>query len=251
MGRDVSNQPPSISVVLAPVDEATVLSSAGCAAVDAVLDDNEKAQLGRMRASGRRAQFILSRMMLRRALSRRADISPDDWRCIVREGGQPVLAPEFDELGLHFSISHTKALVGVAVSSAGVVGIDLEALARAPDIDEVRVRVFHQSELKRLDAMGPENSRHLVELWTGKEAVSKCLGKGLGMDFRTLALGPLDWDGFMEMTHGVEQNGRWHCQSADAPLGHVIAIAAPNARDIANAQVRVVSAAEITTAYTE
>ena len=84
MGRDVSNQPPSISVVLAPVDEATVLSSAGCAAVDAVLDDNEKAQLGRMRASGRRAQFILSRMMLRRALSRRADISPDDWRFIVR-----------------------------------------------------------------------------------------------------------------------------------------------------------------------
>jgi 4'-phosphopantetheinyl transferase len=230
----VSLQPdrPAITVVLSSVEETAILSPDGLATARAVLDDDEWAQLGRMRAAGRRAQFILSRRILRAELSRRADVAPHDWRFKIRDGGQPVLAPGFSGLGLHFTISHTKALVGVAVSSSGPVGIDLEALARAPDINEVRTRVFHESELERLDVMGDRRRHHLVELWTGKEAVSKCLGRGLGIDFRTLALDAPDTDLFMPMLHGIADYGRWFCRSATAPHDHILALAASRREDI-------------------
>ncbi len=99
--------------------------------------------------------------------------------------GKPylVLHPE-----LHFSLSHAGSYV-VCLLSDTPVGVDIECKERA---------IFQNGKKERLFAMAEkclaeeewnvwkestEQVEKFVEYWTKKEAYSKAVGKGLGMDF--------------------------------------------------------------------
>ena len=70
-----------------------------------------------------RTRFVAGRILLRRAIG--TALGHDDWRLVTEPGGAlRVEAPE----PLYVNLTHTDGLVAAALSRAGPVGIDAEAL---------------------------------------------------------------------------------------------------------------------------
>lgn len=80
--------------------------------------------------------------------------------------------------GLAVSVSYSDRLIAVAASYDGPIGMDLEAV-RARDVAALAGRWFTPRELEWMGRQGDELGAFL-RLWTGKEAVGKALGVGLG-----------------------------------------------------------------------
>lgn len=81
----------------------------------------------------------------------------------------------FVSQNLDFNISHTQGLVICAMTSAGKLGVDVEAL-KGINISEFK-RVFSQRELNHIrEANNPQHAFFL--LWTTKEAIMKADGRG-------------------------------------------------------------------------
>ena len=79
---------------------------------------------------------------------------------------------------IHFSISHCKEAIAVAVADRPV-GIDVETL-RMPS-EALAERVMDEGEKLRFDISDtPED--FFTALWTAKEAVMKCRGTGIVME---------------------------------------------------------------------
>ncbi|MCR4659139.1 MAG: 4'-phosphopantetheinyl transferase superfamily protein [Bacteroidales bacterium] len=87
--------------------------------------------------------------------------------------GAPYLAnyPE-----LHFSQSHSRTMVAVALSKVGNVGIDVEGPRRVSS--GLIVRVCTPCEQQAIAAADTPDLE-FIRLWTRKEACLKCLGTGI------------------------------------------------------------------------
>ena len=86
--------------------------------------------------------------------------------------GAPVLVGS----PLHISISHSATVAAVAVDPVRVIGIDIEDMARAAQIERVLGRVLSSEEMRVY-------SGHPLEAWTLKEALYKIAGNP-GIDWR-------------------------------------------------------------------
>lgn len=140
-----------------------------------LLDEGDRQELGRRGAPERRG-FLLSRVMLRLALSRRTGRDPSSWRFLTTELGRPRLATESAEQGrFEFSVSHAGDWVAVALSNQ-LVGLDLELPGVDPESVACCLSVEERARLR--DFPEPRRSREFLELWTAKEAYSKLLGQG-------------------------------------------------------------------------
>jgi 4'-phosphopantetheinyl transferase len=101
--------------------------------------------------------------------------------------------------GLEVSVTHSGRRVGLAVATAGVVGLDVEQVEppRAFPYDAA----LTAAELAGLRAVPPgQRDRAFVTAWARKEAVLKAAGIGLRLDPRRFAVAPagrpaalLDW----------------------------------------------------------
>ncbi len=93
--------------------------------------------------------------------------------------GKPYIA-ETD--GIKFNISHTRGLVGVAISDSEI-GLDIENnLATSRDqMEQVSDFCFSDKEIRYIN-IGPEGSdERFFEVWTRREAYYKCIGCGLSV----------------------------------------------------------------------
>jgi phosphopantetheinyl transferase len=123
------------------------------------------------------ARWRSFRTALRHILANTLGISPHDLPILLGEFGKPALAPPFHHL--HFNLSHSHDSALVAICADGPVGIDIEALARAPSLLECVDSFCHPDEINALPLSEPSRSRRLLEIWTAKEALLKALGTGL------------------------------------------------------------------------
>lgn len=91
------------------------------------------------------------------------------------EYGKPILK---EVSNIHFSISHCKEAIAVAVADRPV-GIDVETL-RMPS-EALAEKVMDKGEKLRFDISDtPED--FFTAIWTAKEAVMKCRGTGIVME---------------------------------------------------------------------
>lgn len=91
------------------------------------------------------------------------------------EHGKPILK---EVSNIHFSISHCKEAIAVAVADRPV-GIDVETL-RMPS-EALAEKVMDKGEKLRFDISDtPED--FFTAIWTAKEAVMKCRGTGIVME---------------------------------------------------------------------
>lgn len=89
---------------------------------------------------------------------------------LYNEHGKPYL-----ENGPHFSISHCKEGIAVAVSEKPI-GIDIESIRKADR--ELVTRVMNEREQALIKAQ-TDPSREFTRIWTQKEAIVKAQGVGI------------------------------------------------------------------------
>lgn len=173
------------------------------AAVDAsILSAPERRRVALLRASADRERSMVARVVLRLALAQvvrdPAELIMIDW-----EHGPNLPA----SMATWASVSHSGDRIGVAVSTTGPVGLDVEACRRAQDlVPAVREAVFTVDEREQLAAV-PVEGRGLagLRLWTLKEAVLKATGDGLVRAPATLEVGAVAGAASLRRFQGREE----------------------------------------------
>jgi 4'-phosphopantetheinyl transferase len=144
---------------------------------------DEQTRAARLVDPKRARAWLVGRGILRTILATYTGSAAAAIQIITQPGGKPQLAGT--DARVRFSVSHSGAVIAVAVAHDREVGVDLEWIDRQLDVDAVARRFLARSELSLLQAsIGVERTDIFFRLWTAKEACLKAAGLGLaaGLD---------------------------------------------------------------------
>jgi 4'-phosphopantetheinyl transferase len=151
-------------------------------AYDALLTADEREKVARYRFEKDRHSSLVTRALVRTALSRYAPVAPRDWRFVSNEFGRPEIREPAEERSLRFNLSHTHGLVVCLVARDREVGVDVEDRTRGGDLLDVADRFFSPFEVRALRALPSEEQMDRFFLyWTLKESYIKARGMGLAI----------------------------------------------------------------------
>lgn len=112
-------------------------------------------------------------------------------RCAKPHGRPMVGAVARDGAAVHVSATHSGGLVGVALSTSGAVGLDLEDVqGRGPDAWPAVWRVLGRPIPPVSQAGGPEAAGRAATAWVRTEALLKATGHGLAVDPGSVHISP-------------------------------------------------------------
>ena|GEM_PF-6857389 len=97
-------------------------------------------------------------------------------------GGKPYLVGRDD---VHFNLSHTRGMIGVAISAHHPVGIDVQRSDREVSM-ALAERVLSPDEMCQYQERG-QKPELFFAFWTLKEAVAKYTGEGLAKHLQSLS----------------------------------------------------------------
>ncbi|MFE7929551.1 4'-phosphopantetheinyl transferase family protein [Streptomyces sp. NPDC057456] len=164
----------------------------------ALLDPVERARYESTVDPAGRGRFLVGCALSRLVLGELLGLPPADVplrrvcpRCGGPHGKVHLALPADGSSGTRpaydFSVTHSGALVGVAVCRGGEVGLDVEESHGDMDVDSAARVALSTSELAALYARpAAERQPAFLRTWTRKEAVLKALGVGLAVPLREL-----------------------------------------------------------------
>jgi 4'-phosphopantetheinyl transferase len=123
-------------------------------------------------------EFLATRALARTTLAAYTGIPPSVLKFIVSAHGRPKLAHYGLANQLDFNISHSKGAVVIAVTNGPAVGVDVEALDRELNLDDLLSAGIFSDQEKRW-ILQQEREKRFLQLWTLKEAWAKARGYGL------------------------------------------------------------------------
>lgn len=147
----------------------------------AQLSAEERAQHARFVQAHDRRDYAAAHALLRSALSFYDPRPPASWTFVAGEWGKPRLAsPE----RLTFNLSHTRGLVACAIGHGADngpdIGIDVESVNEAIDIEAIAQHNFSPREVAQLMALpAHQRAERFIDFWTLKEAYVKATGNGI------------------------------------------------------------------------
>lgn len=148
-----------------------------------------------------RHQHLCTRVLQRLTLSEACGVPPEAWRFAYHPAGRPYIAAPEQRTRLSFSVSHTKGLIACAVAAGSIVGVDVEHVEAALDVEAVARRFFAPQEAEAvLNAVPDERRRAFLRHWTVKEACLKVLGTGLATPLDAVRLDRVDEDGLAHLS---------------------------------------------------
>jgi phosphopantetheinyl transferase len=197
--HDTAGAEGRIEVWLAPVS-----GIADCGNYRELLSASELLALDQISSPLLHDRKLAGRVVLRTALSHAVDgrISPRDWRIQPDANGRPRISKSMPQL--HFSISYAEPVVGIAVSEMLPVGIDVETVEDTSTEDLITAFCSPCEQSLLHAGAASQNSRDFVRLWTLKEAYTKLVGLGHGIDFDSIGFS-LD---SLNLLHGVPPQDR-------------------------------------------
>lgn len=153
-----------------------------------VLDDTERQQAERFVFAPDRLHYTVAHGLLRFTLARYLPQSARELSFVRTAQGRPELRLSAGQAALRFSLSHTRGLVGCAVTQVHDIGFDLEWVGRSAPFD-VADRYFDASEVASLrELAGDARNERFFTIWTLKEAYSKARGLGLALPLSAFAV---------------------------------------------------------------
>ncbi|MFJ3213486.1 4'-phosphopantetheinyl transferase family protein [Streptomyces flaveolus] len=193
-----------------------------CHRLSALLDPAERQRANSFLSTDRRDTYVLAHLALRLILAnclgtapRAVTVSRAPCPACRKPHGRPTLPGK----NLHFSLSHTRTTVMIALARTSV-GIDLESVDR---VDTALLRRLHPNEQEAIHRLPPASrSRALLECWVRKEAYLKGHGTGLGaghLQSVDIGLGPASGGPSADAPAG------WLLTPLAAPAGHAAAAA--------------------------
>ena len=150
-----------------------------------LLSGDETTRARRFHFDRDRNRYVRGRGFLRSMLGQVGGQDPAGLIFGTGTQGKPFL----QDSDLAFNLSHSRDLAVLAVSQSGPLGIDLEFIDRAADIDGLARTCLTPGEMDVLDAL-PEAQRRVrfFVFWTAKEARMKLTGEGMSLPPRQITL---------------------------------------------------------------
>jgi 4'-phosphopantetheinyl transferase len=183
-----------------------LVGAEAAASVAHVIDDEERARAERFVFRDTAELFVAAHGAARVILGHHLEVDPATLAFGTEADGKPFLAGDRDAgSDLSFNIAHSghHALVGIARQRP--VGVDLEARRVMARRDALARRIMTPQELARHETIDEEDrTRHLLDVWTRKEALLKARGTGLRVDLRSFSCDPSEHDD-------------WHVVELDVP----------------------------------
>jgi 4'-phosphopantetheinyl transferase len=161
-----------------------------------------------------RARFIAAWASLRQVLATELGTDPRSVPVYVAPGGKPLVPGT----GLHFSTSRRAGVAVHATSWTCQVGVDVESVAEALNMDRVAGRYFSAAEQRTVEQASPDRRQEArLRCWTAKEAYLKGTGTGLVDDLAAVDLA--------SAITGTAVLDGWHVHGVAAPPGAVASLA--------------------------
>jgi 4'-phosphopantetheinyl transferase len=158
-------------------------------------------------------------------LARYVSAPPGDLQFTYNDWGKPELAGK----DLQFNVAHSGGIALLAVTRAGVVGIDIERIRPNVTDDRIAERFFAPEEVEALRALEPSD-RHeaFFRCWTRKEAFVKARGRGLSLalDRFVVSLAPHEAPALLQTKDEPAEAAEWSLHNLDPCMGYVAALAA-------------------------
>lgn len=195
---------------------------AGREALVRLLDDDERARLGRLRLDADRHAYGVAHGACRLALGGELGVDPRSLRFCRDAHGKPALQGAAS--GLHFSLSHTRSLVACAATISGPLGIDVEPVQAMANVDAALLERFVCPPAAGVLPAQPDAAFHAC--WTALEAYWKARGVGLTPANPRLRLERAD-EGRLHATleHDLSGDSRLVVTPIDAGPGVAVALA--------------------------
>jgi 4'-phosphopantetheinyl transferase len=188
-----------------------------------VLDDSERQHAERFLFAADRHQYALAHGLLRLVLARYVARAAADLSFVRGAHGRPELLGSTEGGCVRFSLSHTRGLVGCAVTLGSDIGFDLECLRRPAPLG-VAQRYFSPLEMAALARLCPEaREERFFALWTLKEAYLKGRGLGLSLPLSAFVIEPRA-SGEAQLTPPPDDSQQWTLRSFRL-ADHVAALA--------------------------
>ena len=136
-----------------------------------------------------RYAYAAAHALLRTALSRTLELPPASLIIDHDAMGKPFLnMPGCQNMAV--TLSHTSGMVAVALSQAGNIGVDVEAIDRRniPHHDLSAYGLSHEEMAMLASLSLHERCEAFIDLWTVREAVAKADGRGLSLPFSDIRI---------------------------------------------------------------
>lgn len=152
------------------------------------MSEDEHARMARLIFDRDRRRFLMTRALVRSALSRYAAVAPAAWIFTANAHGRPELVDRPHGVpDLRFNVSHTEGLIACAVTIGREIGVDVEHVGRRLTHD-IAGRFFAAREVSDLHALpADEQPKVFFDYWTLKEAYIKARGFGLALPLADFA----------------------------------------------------------------
>lgn len=175
-----------------------------------------------------RRNFTGRRGILRNVLSVYLGTKPAALRLIYNEFGKPCLEGSPEAGSLNFNLSHSGALMLVAVALDRGVGIDIEFIDSAVSSDEVARRFFSTNEIATLEGLPePLRQREFFNLWARKEAYIKARGMGLSIPLDSFDVSSIQGEAVVVPgTPNSSDGSNWKIENLDIDPRYAAAVAA-------------------------
>ncbi|HEU4946396.1 MAG TPA: 4'-phosphopantetheinyl transferase superfamily protein [Kribbella sp.] len=160
------------------------------------LDADERDRLTAYAHEDDRARFLVGCAVVRRVLASLLSTRPAavvlDRSC--GECGRPHgKVDAIDAEGIQLSVSHSGDLIAVAFHPGTPVGVDVELIDPAIEINTLATVSLAEVEAKELNLYEPAaRARAFTTYWTRKEAIVKATGHGMRADLREVVVAAPD-----------------------------------------------------------
>jgi 4'-phosphopantetheinyl transferase len=198
---------------------------ASLAALKPLLSADERARVDRFYFEKDRRSHLVSRGWLRLIIGRYLGRPPQELAFATNGYGKPSLQPE---VPLRFNVTHSGALVVVAVTLGRTLGVDVETIRPDTEVVELAERFFSVGERVALARVPAEQQRDaFFNGWTRKEAYLKAHGHGLSLplDSFDVTLAPGEEARLLATRHDPAEAPRWELRAFDIAEGYKAALA--------------------------
>jgi 4'-phosphopantetheinyl transferase len=201
------------------------------AAACTLLSADEHERMCRMRAGLARDEVILARSTLRALLGSMLLCPPRSVPLTTSVHGKPQLDPARTSAALHFSVTHSRGHILIALTPTAHLGVDIEAIDPRIEAQDIAAQNFTSAE-QQLLATAPDQLRSTIfaTLWVRKEAVVKAHGAGLLLPLTSFNVAPAQPDAPAEQSVRFHDAKHLHheffLRQLPAPAGFAAALAA-------------------------
>ena len=230
------NGPRQISLIRPALSRGAVhvfllrLAAFDADALTANLCPTEKARAARFKVEKARAQFIITRAVLRQLLANYLGIAPRALAFTAGPRGKPALSSDWRQKRIEFNVSHAADYALLALGLGNRLGVDIESVKRQVDYRALANRFFSAAEQAAFNKL-PAGAAcaAFYRVWSRKEAFLKATGQGLADGLSGFSV-PLGETSVQTRIRGTTDTGSdWFIYNVIAPPGYQTALVADKA----------------------